>query len=148
MRLSFFFSIIILSLFFALTGCKKEGSIFDPCKDKVCLNGGYCESGACKCPTYYSGANCEVDNRPACMKEHTGTISIANQSSSTVGILLDGSPKGTIPTGSSMQLIVSVGNSHRIDWQMKIPIVNLWETVDTDYTTVSECGDSPWVFHN
>jgi hypothetical protein len=47
------FSLFLLtSLFFS--ACK------DKCKDVLCLNGGACDEGICKCPTGFSGPNCEV----------------------------------------------------------------------------------------
>ncbi len=38
-----------------LSACKK-----DPCKDKVCLNGGACIDGTCLCTNGYTGTNCET----------------------------------------------------------------------------------------
>jgi len=33
----------------------------NPCKNKICLNGGSCVDGKCICINPYTGANCEVD---------------------------------------------------------------------------------------
>ncbi len=53
-------SILTVSLFlmlpaFLINSCKK-----DPCKDKVCQNGGTCNDGDCSCPGGYSGTNCQI----------------------------------------------------------------------------------------
>ena len=52
--------LIILALVF--TSCKKEDN--DPCKDKVCMNGGTCVDGTCVCANGYTGANCETAPNP------------------------------------------------------------------------------------
>lgn len=35
----------------------------DKCKDVECKNGGTCKEGTCTCPTGFSGANCETEDK-------------------------------------------------------------------------------------
>jgi len=41
----------------AYISCTKTG-LAPKCNGVICLNGGYCDSGVCKCPSGYEGANC------------------------------------------------------------------------------------------
>ncbi len=101
MKTTLIFSIIVL-LFLALSGCgDKEKNILDLCKNTVCQNGGTCESGKCNCPPYYSGANCEVDNRPVCMKEHEGSVNLVNQTGHDLRFFFDDHSAGQIASGQS-----------------------------------------------
>lgn len=49
-------SIISFAAVFLLPSCNE-------CKDTVCLNGGACDDGTCICPSGYTGANCENEDR-------------------------------------------------------------------------------------
>ncbi len=52
--------LIFLSLGFLLCNlisCKK-----DTCEETLCQNGAICSSGACQCPTGYSGELCQIDD--------------------------------------------------------------------------------------
>jgi hypothetical protein len=47
--------VILFALMILCLGCKK-----DPCAKTICLNGGACLDGTCKCPDGYSGPHCEI----------------------------------------------------------------------------------------
>lgn len=48
------------------SGCKKDCDF--------CYNQGYCNNGVCVCPNGFSGEQCQIDNRPACQRNSTGTV--------------------------------------------------------------------------
>lgn len=50
--------LLIVVLLFAFTSCSKTEK--DLCSSVVCNNGGTCVNGICKCPSGYSGTNCET----------------------------------------------------------------------------------------
>lgn len=67
MKKYLFIPMLIVAALFG-NGCKKEnGGPFkkDPCKDKICLNGGYCEDGTCVCPQGYTGTDCSAQVTPS-----------------------------------------------------------------------------------
>src|SRR4051812_26854924 len=41
----------------AYVSCTKTG-LAPKCNGVICLNGGYCDSGICKCPVGFEGASC------------------------------------------------------------------------------------------
>ncbi len=49
------FSIALVSVFMLLL----SGCMPDECKDKTCENGAACVNGACICPDWFEGENCE-----------------------------------------------------------------------------------------
>lgn len=57
-------------IFFALFILK---SCSDPCEELICLNGGACQDGLCLCPDFYSGPNCEIEERLNFLGTYTGT---------------------------------------------------------------------------
>lgn len=62
MKKLLFISMVALSVIAG--GCKKKKEA-DPCEGKVCLNGGYCQSGTCACPTGYTGSDCGTQVTPS-----------------------------------------------------------------------------------
>lgn len=48
--------VAVFTFAFTITSCG------DPCKDTVCLNGGYCSLANCVCPVNYEGALCQIYN--------------------------------------------------------------------------------------
>lgn len=147
MKMTFFISIIFM-LFFALTGCKKEGAIFDPCKNKTCLNGGFCKSGKCQCPTYYTGENCEIDNRPACMKEHQGTVSLSNATNHTLRFYFDGRYIDQISSGQSTTFEYKVGTyTYYSQYWLGALGVGQWVNNAPGTLTVTECNEAYGGYH-
>jgi hypothetical protein len=87
-----------------MNGCKR-----DPCKDTVCLNGGYCVDGTCSCPDGFTGPNCETDIRPDCQKFNTGTINFDNWSSNPYYCYVDGVFKGTVEGYGNLYVEITPG---------------------------------------
>jgi hypothetical protein len=68
---------------------KYNGTIINPCENKVCYNGGTCLDGICNCPAGFEGADCNttwnsryVGNynvTDECFNTSTYTLSIAPQ---------------------------------------------------------------------
>lgn len=48
---------LLIPCFFLLlmVSCTK-----DPCRESICLNGGFCEDGTCRCAEGYSGEHCDI----------------------------------------------------------------------------------------
>lgn len=151
MKTPFVFTFTIL-VFIAFTGCKKDKAsttILDSCQAKVCLNGGYCESGTCKCPPYFSGANCEIDNRPNCMKNHTGTINLGNNSGFARAVYINGQHRFTLNSGQSTGTVAfPIGNySVRFYGFLWGQIVTA-SAFCSDNITLSECSDFSGICSN
>jgi hypothetical protein len=114
----------------------------------TCLNGGINNATCgCNCPSGFSGNLCEVDNRPACVKNHTGTITIANQYGHDLKVFIDGREIAIIHTGeTTAPQEVSVG-SHVIKAEHRLCITVLgqtectWQNHGQGAVTVNECEE-------
>lgn len=86
----------------------------DPCENKLCLNGGFCEDGTCVCVNGYSGSNCQNEPptpNPPCIINNSAELCITNASTvnKTYDILLDGVKIMTISPGQEKCAIVAAG---------------------------------------
>ena len=98
--------LFLLFLFFHFNAC-----IIDPCIDKVCLNGGFCEDGSCVCVDGFTGTNCELLPEDPCATNNTATFCMSNNSISyrTYDIILDGVRIMTLSPGQQDCIVVTAG---------------------------------------
>lgn len=83
----------------------------DPCENKLCLNGGFCEDGTCVCVNGYSGSNCQDEPPAPCVASNTAQLCITNASTvnRTYDIILDGVRIMTVSPGQERCAIVAAG---------------------------------------
>ncbi|MBX2909814.1 MAG: calcium-binding EGF-like domain-containing protein [Chitinophagales bacterium] len=141
--LTYLFCTVLLGvLSFSISGCKKDDT--NPCGTKVCQNGGYCQNGSCACPSGFSGPNCEVDNRPSCVKNGTGVITFDNWSKNPYDCYIDGNYKGRVAGYGTRDVTVYSGY-----YSLKATQASgyaLYPSVYTGSGTVSQCGTLKFTF--
>lgn len=122
-----------------LTSCKK-----DPCDGKYCSNGGYCNNGNCVCPYGFTGTNCEIDNRPACEKNSTGTVVFDSYSSNPYDCYVNSVYKGRVYGYGTLSVTAPSGYC-----SLKTLQVSGYVLYPSEYTgsgTLSKCGTLSFKF--
>ena len=134
-----FFNLITLFLFltstFIFNGCKK---------DPVCLNGGYCSDGTCKCPAGFSGVNCEIDNRLPCEKNNTSQIVFDNWSTNPYDCYINDVYKGRV--NALGYLYVTVTSGYYTLKTIQVSGYALYASVYTSSGTAAKCGNLKFTF--
>lgn len=85
----------------------------DKCKDVSCLNGGTCSDGVCKCPSGYTGSNCE---KRTCEANNTAKVRFINKTgtSQTYSVIWDGSTITTIGPGATSDYFTVAAGQHTL----------------------------------
>jgi len=85
---------LLLMTFFIGLSCTK-----DPCAETICLNDGFCIDGSCYCQPWYTGSNCENEQREQFYGQYSGLLQILDQNENvlaTQSISMTFSPGGAI----------------------------------------------------
>lgn len=106
---------IFLSVLY--TSCTKDNTTTDPCDNVTCLNGGVCVSGKCKCPTDYTGVNCE---KRICEANNTAKVRFQNKtgSSLTYEVVWDGSTITTLGPGTTSEYYTVAAGYHTLHFKI------------------------------
>ena len=113
------FVLIVSSVLFSISSCKKEEK--DPCEAVSCLNGGTCNNGSCACAAGYEGAQCQTEIREKFigLYETSGCdgeiylLSISNSTDEILNVLLEFSGINLPPISATIN-----GNSMTIPSQI------------------------------
>lgn len=102
----------LVFLFFTFLLLNFNACVIDPCINKICQNGGFCDDdGSCVCVNGYSGSNCEIPPQDPCVINNTATFCMRNNSISysTYDIILDGIRIMTLSPGQQDCVTVTAG---------------------------------------
>lgn len=92
MKIKISAALLVLICATTFFGCRKEdpngNSPNDPCYNKICKNGGYCQDGTCICPAGWTGSDCGTQVTPSKITVTKITVTNFNQ---------NGDPDDTYP---------------------------------------------------
>jgi len=134
------FTTLVLLFTLCMFSCEDLITQTDPCEDKVCLNGGFCEDGTCICLNGYTGSNCQIapNNPDPCEVNNTGTLCIENRSTSNKAydVVLNGIRIMTLAVGEQQCKTVAAGLHN-----LEIKYTNSNDKACSDATpVVLQCG--------